>query len=409
MSAPELDWRTLPLSGTSLIEATFTDAAAQELKARIRQRLLDAEAALAAPTLPDSDLKAFFEDLCAGDGRATVLTRVKLALSEIDLAPISTIHGFCKRVLSDFPFDTGVPFTLGEIVDEKALIRECVEDFWRKRFLVDAIDPWDAGCVLGEGLDRFAKIVGDVLSVDADAVEIEPTQALRAWWVEYCSEDHSEFSSMLGIDAAFARASNNVLRRNLRALLEATRSGDVGTVAWSDLGNGLAPEKLKTSGVSAYKPHLSTWPGITALANVRHLFANAKGRVRNEAALDCARFVREKLRTRLQVRGQTTFRQLIDEVHDRLLGPSGAQLAARLQQAWPVALIDEFQDTDARQWAIFDRVWRGSGSEERALILIGDPKQSIYGFRGGDVHSYLAVRDSLCTRSVATSARSPIC
>lgn len=174
-------WRTLPLSGTSLIEAsagtgktyniallylrlvlergldarqllvtTFTDAAAQELRARIRQRLLDAEAAFAAPELPElpelpeSDLKAFLEDLCARDGRTAVLTRVKLALSEIDLAPISTIHGFCKRVLSDFPFDTGVPFTLGEIVDENALIRECVEDFWRKRFLVDSIDPWDS-------------------------------------------------------------------------------------------------------------------------------------------------------------------------------------------------------------------------------------------------------------------------
>ena len=77
--------------------------------------------------------------------------------------------------------------------------------------------------------------------------------------------------------------------------------------------------------------------------------------------------------------------QLIDEVHTRLTGPAGDALAARLQQSWPVALIDEFQDTDARQWAIFDRVWRGAGPGGRALILIGDPKQAIYGFRGGDV------------------------
>ncbi|MCB1611991.1 MAG: UvrD-helicase domain-containing protein, partial [Xanthomonadales bacterium] len=373
MSAPsELDWRTLPLSGTSLIEAsagtgktyniallylrlvlergldarqllvtTFTDAAAQELRARIRQRLLDAEAALATPELPDSDLKAFLEELCARGGRTPVLTRVKLALSEIDLAPISTIHGFCKRVLSDFPFDTGVPFTLGEIVDEKALIRECVEDFWRKRFLVDAIDLWDSASILDGGLEPFAKIVGDVLSVDADAVDIERTEALRAWWVEYCQQDLSELRAGLEIDDAFNDAKRSALRKALRSLVASAQTGDPDEVEWEVLANQLDPDTVSRRGAKRYQPHLSTWPGITALSEVRHLFANAKGRVRNEAALDCAGFVREQLRNRLQVRGQTTFRQLIDEVHDRLLGSSGAQLATRLQQAWPVALIDE--------------------------------------------------------------------
>lgn len=441
MNAPiALDWRQLPLEGVSLIEAsagtgktwniallylrlvlerrleaqqvlvtTFTDAAAEELRARIRQRLLDAEAALVAPQLPASELQPFLEALCLRDGHTALLTRLRMALLDVDQAPISTIHGFCRRVLGDFPFDTGVPFTLGEIIDEQALIRECVEDFWRRRFLADAIDPWDSAFVLSEGVDGFAKLVRELLAVEADAIEIDSTAGLRSWWEEFRRQDHAALAAMLGIDAAFAKAENNVLRRNLQALLAATHTGDVGSVAWSQLGEKLAPDKLATAGIKAFRPHLSTWPGVLELAAVRQLFARADQRVRNEAALDCARFVREQMRSRLQLRGQTTFRQLIDEVHDRLAGPAGAQLARRLQRTWPVALIDEFQDTDARQWAIFDRIWRGSGSAGCGLILIGDPKQSIYGFRGGDVHCYLAVRDSLppdCLRSIKRNFRS---
>lgn len=421
----ELHWRTLPLTDTSLIEAsagtgktyniallylrlvlerqldvrqvlvtTFTDAAAQELRARIRARLLDAEAALAASDLPESDLKLFLEALCSSEPRQRVLTRVRLALADIDLAPISTIHGFCRRVLSEFPFDTGVPFTLGEIVDEVALVRECVEDFWRRRFLVEHIDRWDGGFVLGVGIDSFAKIVRDILQVSRDAIEIEPTTGLRAWWAEFCLQDHSKFLADLDIEAAFNQA-NKGFRIGLRKLLAGAEIDDPSGIDWKDLHTRLEPKVVEKAGIKGYSPHISTWPAIKALVDARPLFASVKIRLINEAARECADFVRSELRRRLQARGQTTFTQLIDEVHDRLTGPDSAQLAQRLQQTWPVALIDEFQDTDARQWAIFQRVWRQDGSEDRALILIGDPKQSIYGFRGGDVHSYLAVRQSL--------------
>ncbi|MCP5972876.1 UvrD-helicase domain-containing protein, partial [Klebsiella pneumoniae] len=60
-----------------------------------------------------------------------------------------------------------------------------------------------------------------------------------------------------------------------------------------------------------------------------------------------------------------------------------------LRAQYAVALVDEFQDTDARQWRIFERVFGHAGGAP-ALFVIGDPKQAIYGFRGGDVHTYLA-------------------
>ena len=436
MSTPsELDWRTLPLMGTSLIEAsagtgktyniallylrlvlereldvrqilvtTFTDAAAQELRARIRARLLDAENALSAAQIADSDLALFLNAMCEHKGKGTVLTRVRLALADIDLAPISTIHGFCRRVLTDFPFDTGVSFKLGEIVDEVSLVRECVQDFWRLRFLRTRIDPWDAGFVLDAGIDAFAQIVRAILAMDEAAIDIDPTAPLRTWWDQFCAQDHSKLLKDLTIEAAFNKR-NTGFRGGLHALIKAAAAGDPGAVNWADLFVRLHPDAVYGAGIKGYSPHMSTWETITPLIDARPLFERAASRICHEVAIECAGFVRTELRKRLLARGQTTFHQLIDEVHQRLMGAAAATLATRLQQSWPAALIDEFQDTDARQWAIFNRVWNSPESDGRALILIGDPKQSIYGFRGGDVHSYLAVRESLHPSRVHSISR----
>jgi exodeoxyribonuclease V beta subunit len=99
-----------------------------------------------------------------------------------------------------------------------------------------------------------------------------------------------------------------------------------------------------------------------------------------------------------------TFSMLIDAVYQRLCGePADSTLADRLFEAFPVALIDEFQDTDQRQFAIFDRIYRERGT----LVMIGDPKQAIYSFRGGDIAAYLRASAQANQRfSLATNHRS---
>ncbi|MFC1643144.1 UvrD-helicase domain-containing protein [Myxococcota bacterium] len=96
--------------------------------------------------------------------------------------------------------------------------------------------------------------------------------------------------------------------------------------------------------------------------------------------------VRHALRERLQVLGARSFSDLLQEVSQALQGRLGAELGCRLRQRYPVALIDEFQDTDPTQYDILRRVYADRSS---TLFLIGDPKQAIYGFRGADVFAYL--------------------
>src|SRR6185295_10327781 len=81
-------------------------------------------------------------------------------------------------------------------------------------------------------------------------------------------------------------------------------------------------------------------------------------------------------------------------VAEALRGPGGPALVESLRRRYRLAVIDEFQDTDGVQWEIFRTVFHGSGGQN-PLVVIGDPKQAIYGFRGADVSTYRAAREAI--------------
>ena len=81
------------------------------------------------------------------------------------------------------------------------------------------------------------------------------------------------------------------------------------------------------------------------------------------------------------------FDDLIHNLDRALQGPGAERLARKIRDRYPAALIDEFQDTDLAQYRIFNRIYQGTGAP---FFLIGDPKQSIYAFRGADIFAYLA-------------------
>src|SRR5690606_22199176 len=146
----------------------------------------------------------------------------------------------------------------------------------------------------------------------------------------------------------------------------------------SKAGAGRTPDSPLCDAVEAY---------AQALAEADRLREGRKAALLHRLRDDA----RRRLARHKQLARVLTFDDQIDRVADALAGPHGDALAQRLRAQYRIALVDEFQDTDPRQWAIFDRVF-GTGSPEPALFLIGDPKQAIYGFRGGDVETYLAAR-----------------
>jgi exodeoxyribonuclease V beta subunit len=95
---------------------------------------------------------------------------------------------------------------------------------------------------------------------------------------------------------------------------------------------------------------------------------------------------REELERRKRNAAVMTYDDLLTRLDDTLTGTGGSAAAARLQARYRVVLVDEFQDTDPVQWDIMRRAFGAGGV---TLVLIGDPKQAIYAFRGADVYAYL--------------------
>ena len=104
-----------------------------------------------------------------------------------------------------------------------------------------------------------------------------------------------------------------------------------------------------------------------------------------------AEAVRIEVERRKRRLGIMTYEDLLTRLEAALTGPAGDAIAQRLRDRYEVVLVDEFQDTDPTQWAIMRRAF---GVEDCTLVLIGDPKQAIYAFRGADVYAYLAAKDA---------------
>jgi exodeoxyribonuclease V beta subunit len=107
--------------------------------------------------------------------------------------------------------------------------------------------------------------------------------------------------------------------------------------------------------------------------------------------------VRDELERRKRLAGLLTYDDLLSRLRDTLADDErGPSACARLRERYAVALVDEFQDTDPVQWEIVRRAFGEGGA---TLVLIGDPKQAIYAFRGADVHAYLEAARAAATRA----------
>ncbi|HKJ53593.1 MAG TPA: UvrD-helicase domain-containing protein, partial [Gammaproteobacteria bacterium] len=114
-------------------------------------------------------------------------------------------------------------------------------------------------------------------------------------------------------------------------------------------------------------------------------------RLRVRALCEAHDYSRKRVEAAKQKRAEISYQDQLDLLFSALQQAGGARLAKRLRERFPVAMIDEFQDTDSLQFEIFQSLYRGQA--ETSLTLIGDPKQAIYGFRGGDIFSYIEARD----------------
>ena len=419
-----LDWQAMPLQGRVLIEAsagtgkthnigliwlrlllerglgvqqilvtTFTEAAAQELRERLRRRLVEAEHWFASGKLvgrPDDKLLAYLEQYAKDDGtRATVLRRIELARADFDRAPIATMHALCMRIQRDFPLDTGASFQTGAPTDERTLLRECLEDFWRQRFLDGDVDERETA-VLAGGVEPLLRDMEELLAGNPTLVAADGPDGIARLSAELRRpENIAELERLAGDKSLYAPRMRALASRLAEAANALRLDGNLFALLEEDKFKHLDAVKIGQQLSERGAAIVSTHPAVVALQALRSLLQNADLLARGTVVRAAHAFCREQIPRRARRRDAQTFSMLVDEVHERIVG-DGGKLAERLAAAFPAALIDEFQDTDTRQFEIFDRIFQSSvGVTNGLMVMIGDPKQAIFGFRGGDIAAYM--------------------
>ena len=393
-----------------VLAVTFTEAATQELRKRIRERLQLALALVdAAPADDESADVALTHALlrrhrdASGESDESLRRRLRQAAVEIDLAAIFTIHGFCARVLREHALEAGQGFDAPELLASDAELRkEIAADLWRQHAQTpEGAD--DLAALWKGGYEELAKdlpalLGGQSLLPPEAPLPADPWPRVQAAGQDLADAFHAQGDALF--DALAAAIDADVMNRNsyrLEWLIE-LRSWLCGFAANPASGGTPHPKLEKLAADALEKGTKAAHKGKTPTSPLCGLilpYLDAVQDRENYRALRRAALLhrlredaRARMATRKRERRVQGYDDLIDGVAEALEGPHGDALAARLRAQYAVALVDEFQDTDTRQWRIFERVF-GSGSTAPALFLIGDPKQAIYGFRGGDVHTYL--------------------
>ena len=406
------------LTPPEILVVTFTDAATQELRDRIRVRLAEAAGYFFADPASVTERAAgddLLHDLRAqypAEQWLACARKLQLAAEWMDEAAVSTIHGWCNRMLREHAFDSDSLFTQTLETDQVELLDDVVRDYWRTFMApldadsVAEVLPWCAGPESLQGHLRNLIDHADLLGVtpepaatlqSARSEKLQRLAELKAPWANWVGE----LQVLLDTARDKKQFNGTKLKKNnydnwLQAIAAWRDDPGCSRPALTDAAklrltaHGLA-EIWKVSPA----PQHEAFDAIAALDGELSTLPDAREDLLRHAAC----WVAERFSAEQDRRAQMGFNDLLTRLDDALQGANGERLAETIRRQFPVALIDEFQDTDPVQYRIFDAVYRVSENDPgNALILIGDPKQAIYAFRGADIYTYLAARSSSAGR-----------
>ncbi len=407
-----------------MLVVTFTHAAVAELTDRIRKKI-------------KVKLVEYRSDAGGGpeeDGRRDHESDRRLledALRTFDLASIQTIHGFCRRALQDNAFESASLFDTEVVPDAGEIVRRAVNDFFLGlAFREELRDP------------LLRRRVFDKIGKPEDALSL----------VEKCHgnpflnvEPDETGESLSGTDPAdYAAAQKEFLEAFSTARDAVSAAGEKQKIEVQLLNGSLNGTTHNPKHLPGHAEDLFVWimggPSLPAPEKL-HLFCHDRFKVTKaaekkglrapahpaferftELRVACERLepILERLASAWVVRLRTemlrevraairdlkgrknvrSYDDLLLDLLEALFGPAeerhrkltahGERLARALKSRYKAILIDEFQDTDPVQYEIFAGIF--SDVEEDALLLVGDPKQSIYRFRNADVFAYRQAR-----------------
>jgi len=400
------------LAPSEILVMTFTRAATRELSNRVRERLIEAAAYFRGELALDDALLAALAASYAGEGERKVAAhRLVMAAETMDEAAIFTIDAWCQRMLREHAFDSGSLFDEELVSDEHALFEDAAHDYWRQNVyplnaaaLNVVLACWSDVEVLKRGVRELVRRVATLGAVPDESLAALIARVAReqAAQLALLKQGWHQRATLMEAWIAGQRElapkcfNGNKLRADsLLKWFDALRAWALDAALHMPAMTDTAWHRLTQDGITdafskgfaaeipdCFNYTTELWEALKAIDPVGHS-------LQRHAASSIARRMAElKKRSR-----QFGFADMLERLKSALEGPNGAALRQRITTQFPVAMVDEFQDTSPDQYAIFNLLYRVADNDPaHGLFLIGDPKQSIYGFRGADIHSYLDAR-----------------
>lgn len=394
------------LTVDQILVVTFTEAATAELRDRIRARIHDARLAFSRGQSGDPVIQPLLEVIDDHSQAAEILLQAE---RQMDEAAVYTIHGFCQRMLTQNAFESGSRFNNEFITDESHLKAQVVADYWRRNFyplplnlagevrriwgapaeLLKKISPYLTGAPLQLSVPAMQGSMADLHSQN-----LKQIAELKAIW----REGQQDYLALISDSDVNKRS---YTKKSLPAWLET-----VDIWAASETTGYEYPDKLEkfAQNILQDKTPKGQAPSHPAFVAIEQFLAKP---ISLEAPLlaHAIEQCREMLAKAKQQKQWLSFDDLLTQLSAAIDEDDSELLTQRIRSLYPVAMIDEFQDTDPLQYSIFSRIYLEH--PQYGLFMIGDPKQAIYGFRGADIFTYIKARNQVSSHfTLGTNWRS---
>lgn len=386
-----------------ILVMTFTKKATAELKERIFRRLKECLYRLETEKESDDSFANQVYDRITDTGKAII--QLQAAIQNFDDSQVFTIHGFCQKILSEEALIAGTPFDF-EVTQQDKLLARATEDFWRsfmdryshseagKYYITKLLEIAKSPKELRDKLEMvfrkpYAKLEGELLegAVDHLAGILELRRRIKKVWNRESQTIKSELTQS-GL-SGYTKNKVNKWAENLEHFLsEAEYSNDT----FKYLDKFISRNVYDLNNL---KKNATRLPNHTFFELCDEYFERIKNidTVKTTLVKDSIDEI-IAIRDKLSKRSNTvTYDDLLKRVNTAVVDSEYAEMLSKvLRQKYPAALVDEFQDTDPLQYSILNSIYPGKDSNS-SLVMIGDPKQAIYGFRGADIYTYIKARN----------------
>lgn len=380
-----------------ILMVTFTKAAVAELEERIRAFIRDANRYIAGENISNSIIKDIVDNARLNTDDDEVKKLLKSAILNLDEISVLTIHGFCQQTLNEFAFETSQIFGTELLTETETITVEGIQKFWRKH--ITTIRP-----------DLLAELTAAKISIESIYNILKGHLEGKNYIFfdknviyTFDSKKQSEFyADIKDLKAEIALAEEEAINYFKAHRDEIAKNCEKSSYAVDLLlplvhnpENFIKTLIIKKDTSYAKKCFPILVEKVILLSNLQNQLTQLSKDVTNYIFSFAIQEIIPDIQNYKINNNLMSFDDMITNLHRAIDSGNNKRLISELQKKYKAVFIDEFQDTDRQQYEIFNSAF-GKGST--ILFYIGDPKQSIYGWRKADIYTYLEARKNVSTR-----------